>query len=112
MGASKMNQVEKLIKELCPEGVEFKELGEVWERAPKSKIGVGKIKSLGNGDIICFTSGSKNHKVNDFLVDGKHIFVNDGGVADFKYHYGKAYYTDHVFVFGIKSKKINVNKLS
>jgi len=30
-----MNKIEKLINELCPDGVEFKELGEVCEVANK-----------------------------------------------------------------------------
>ena len=102
-----MNKIEKLINKLCPDGVEYKELGKIWDRAPKSKLGVNKIKTLKNGNIICFTSGSKNHMIDDYLVDGEYIFVNDGGIADFKYNKGKAYYTDHVFAFGINTTDIN-----
>ena len=97
-----MSKIDNLIKELCPNGVEFKELGEVWNKAPKSKLGVGKIKELKDGNIICFTSGNQNYFVNEFLVDGEFIFINDGGTADTKYNNGKAYYTDHVFTFTIK----------
>lgn len=98
-----MNKIQRLLKELCPDGVKYKALGEVWQKAPKSKLGVNKVKSLGIGENICFTSGKENYFVSDFLVNGEYLFVNDGGSADIKYHNGKAYYTDHIFCFGIKS---------
>lgn len=107
-----MNFIEKLISQHCPQGVEFKSLGELWHKAPKSKMGVNKIKSIAVGENegnICFTSGEKHYFVDDFLVDGEFLFLNDGGVADIKYHNGKAYYTDHTFAF--TSDKIKVKFL-
>ena len=103
-----MNKIEKLINELCWDGVEFKELGKLWNKAPKSKIWAKKITNLWEWSIVCFTSWKKNYQVNEFLVNGRYIFVNDWGNADFKYHSWKAYYTDHVFTFWIKEDNIDV----
>ncbi|WP_407380848.1 restriction endonuclease subunit S [Helicobacter sp.] len=102
--------LESLLKQHCPNGVEFKELGELWEKAPKSKMGANQAKNLSkdNGNI-CFTSGETHYFIDDYLVDGEFLFLNDGGTADIKYNSGKAYYTDHIFAF--TSQKICVKFL-
>ena len=101
-----MNKLDNLIKELCPNGVEYKKIGEIIEKASKSPSGVGKISLFETGNIIAFTSGNKLFYVNDYLVDGEYIFMNDGGQADTKYYAGKAYYSDHVFAFTSKKMKV------
>lgn len=102
--------LESLLQQHCPNGVEFKELGELWEKAPKSKMGANQAKNLSkdNGNI-CFTSGETHYFIDDYLVDGEFLFLNDGGTADIKYNSGKAYYTDHIFAF--TSQKICVKFL-
>ena len=47
------SEIEKLISELCPNGVEFKNLGEVIERNPFRQLGAGELENLitGNGDV-------------------------------------------------------------
>src|SRR5690554_3045072 len=95
-----MAKLDRLIEELCPNGVEYMELKDLWKRGIKSKTGVRKAQTLKKGDIVCFTSGDSKYYIDEFLVEGNYIFVNDGGVADFKYHEGKAYYTDHVIEIG------------
>lgn len=97
-----MSKIDDLIAKYCSNGVEYKEIGNIWVRQEKSKYGVAKIQELESGDNICFTSGNKTFFVKDCLVDGECLFMNDGGVADIKYHSGKAFYTDHVFAFGIQ----------
>ncbi|HEC1567049.1 TPA: restriction endonuclease subunit S [Campylobacter upsaliensis] len=102
--------LESLLKQHCPNGVEFKELGELWEKAPKSKMGANQAKNLSkNNGNICFTSGETHYFIDDYLVDGEFLFLNDGGTADIKYNSGKAYYTDHIFAF--TSQKICVKFL-
>lgn len=96
-----MNRIKKLIKEKCPNGVYFKSIESIWDRGPKSKKGVRQVSDMEQGKIICFTSGKKTYKVNDFLVNGGYMFLNDGGSADIKYNNGKAYYTDHVLTFTV-----------
>ena len=75
---------------------EEKQLGKILIRNPKSNIGVHETQQMKSGDIQYFTSGEKIFYINDFLVKGENIFVNDGGVADIKYYNGKANYSDHI----------------
>ena len=79
---------------------------------PKSKLGVKKIEKLNNIDrkIPFFTSGKKTFYVNDWLVNGENIFMNDGNVADFKFYDGPAHYSDHVISFKSKDTNIVLNK--
>ena len=104
-----MTKLEQLIQEKCPNGVEYIKLGKLIEKAPKSPYGAGALSQLDSGEIIAFTSGNKTFFVNEYLVDGEYIFMNDGGQADTKYYNGKANYTDHVFAF--TSKNINIRFL-
>ncbi|NMB01292.1 MAG: restriction endonuclease subunit S, partial [Firmicutes bacterium] len=90
------------LKGLCPSGVLSVPLQTLWVRGPKSKVGVRKAQAMTEGTVPCYTSGEAVYKVTEYLVDGDYIFVNDGGSADFKYHEGKAYYTDHVVAITTK----------
>lgn len=104
-----MSTFNDLLNRLCPNGVAFKPINELIVKAPKSSKGVGGISEMDEGPYIAFTSGTRVFKVNEFLVDGEYIFMNDGGQADTNYYKGKAYYSDHVFAF--TSKDINVRFL-
>lgn len=104
-----MSELERLIQELCPNGVEYRSLDSLIVKAPKSTFGVGQLSQFYSGDVICFTSGAKTFFVDKVLVDGEYIFMNDGGQADTKYYNGKACYSDHVFSF--TSNIINVKYL-
>ena len=90
------------LKGLCPSDVLSVPLQTLWVRGPKSKVGVRKAQAMTEGTVPCYTSGEAVYKVTEYLVDGDYIFVNDGGSADFKYHEGKAYYTDHVVAITTK----------
>jgi len=96
-----MNKIEKLINELCPNGVEFKKLKNIITVAPKSPFGVTKLLKMEKGNYLTITSGKKSFYVDNFLVDGEYIFVNDGGQADIKYNFGKTMYSDHIFAFKV-----------
>ncbi|MBS5852469.1 MAG: restriction endonuclease subunit S [Staphylococcus sp.] len=104
-----MSRLEELIQKLCPNGVVYETLEKLIIKAPKSPYGVGYLSQMEAGDVICFTSGSKIFYVDEFLVDGEYIFMNDGGQADTKYFCGKSCYSDHVFAF--TSEIINVKYL-
>ena len=57
-----MNEIEKLIQELCPDGVEYRRLGEVCEIKP------GKdYKHLSEGDIPVYGSGGIMTYVNKYV---------------------------------------------
>ena len=88
-----MNKIEKLINEFCPNGVEFKKLKNIITVAPKSPFGVTKLLKMEKGNYLTITSGKKSFYVDNFLVDGEYIFVNDGGQADIKYNFGKTMYS-------------------
>ncbi|WP_277871869.1 restriction endonuclease subunit S [Metamycoplasma hominis] len=89
--------------------VEYKELGTIITKSPKSPFGVAKLLKMNKGDYLAITSGNKSFYVSDFLVDGEYIFVNDGGQADVKYNQGKTMYSDHVFAF--KTNECNTKYL-
>ena len=78
-----------------------KKLKELVYIAPKSKYSAYDISNMQKGNTKCFTSGSNTYFVNKELVNGEYLFINDGGVADIKYHNGSACYTDHVFALKV-----------
>lgn len=100
-----MSKLEELINKLCPNGVEFKKLSELMTPNPKSKIGAKKAEQMLKGEYPFYTSGKSVYYINEHMVDGENIFVNDGGQADIKYYDGKSSYADHVISF----RPINVN---
>ncbi|MDU7418391.1 MAG: restriction endonuclease subunit S, partial [Metamycoplasma hominis] len=89
--------------------IEYRKLGTIITKAPKSPFGVAKLLKMNKGDYLAITSGNKSFYVSDFLVDGEYIFVNDGGQADVKYNQGKTMYSDHVFAF--KTNECNTKYL-
>ena len=87
--------------------IQIKKLKDLTTKAPKSKYSANSITLMEQGNIKCFTSGSKFYFVNKELVNGEYLFINDGGIADIKYHNGSACYTDHVFALKINSNLCN-----
>lgn len=67
-------------------------LGEILVENEKSRIQVGEARNQ-NGEYPFFTSGVAILRYKDFLVDGRNIYLNTGGVADVKYLIGKAAYS-------------------
>jgi len=87
--------------------LELVKLGEnIFEQA-KSKIQVRTAKNSKNGDYNFFTSGKEILKYNDYLVDGKNIYLSTGGSAIVKYYNGKASYSADTYVI----KSIDENKI-
>ena len=83
-----------------------KKLQDIVKINPKSKLGVNSA-SL-NGRYLFFTSGKSILKSNEYLVDKKNIFMNDGGVADIKFYSGKAAYSDHTLSLSSKDTTFDV----
>ena len=67
----------------------------------KSIIPVGAAKSTG-GKFPFFTSGDSVLSWTDSLVDGRNIFLNDGGNAGVKFYVGKAAYSTHTYNISAK----------
>lgn len=92
-----MNKLEQLIQELCPNGVEYKKLGEVAE------IGTGS--SNGNeaeeNGLYPFFIRSKNIKSkNSYQFDEEAIIPGEGGIGDI-FHYTNGKYALHQRVYRI-----------
>jgi len=73
-----VNKIEKLIDELCPEGVAFRELGEVAmnldaKRKPVTKAArtAGNIPYYGASGIVDYVS--------DYIFDGDYLLVSEDG---------------------------------
>lgn len=67
-------------------------IGEIIKENKKSKIKVGDAKDI-TGEYPFFTSGESILEWNDYLVDGRHLFLNTGGNADVKFYVGKSMYS-------------------
>ena len=83
-----MSKIEKLIKELCPNGVEYKDLKEL------CNIFTGKLNAnamVSNGKYAFFTCDSKPYRINTYAFDGEAILVSGNGsqVGHLNYYVGK-----------------------
>ena len=67
-------------------------IGDIIEENEKSKIKVGDAKDS-KGEYPFFTSGESILEWNNYLVDGRNLFLNTGGNADVKFYIGKATYS-------------------
>ena len=63
-----MNKLEELIKRLCPNGVEYKRLNEVFENFNGMTGVSNKWKELGNCQFIEYMNAYKNLKINTNLL--------------------------------------------
>lgn len=54
-----MSRLDELIKELCPDGVEYKKIKDLYTRIKGTPITAGKMKEIENpnGDIRIFAGG-------------------------------------------------------
>lgn len=117
MMTSKLSKLDNLIQELCPNGVEFKELWEItiWDRkfngtskeqqkeTLKYKymfasdfnslgIGTGNVKLLSTGDYVDYTT---EELAGEYLCQGEVVTIPGGGGPNIKYHNGKFVTTDN-----------------
>ena len=100
------SKIEKLIAELCPNGVEWKTLGEVAE------IGTGSSnanEAVENGKYPLFVRSKFVKSINTFEFDEEAILIpGEGGVGDI-FHYINGKYALHQRAYRIhfSSKEIN-----
>lgn len=87
-----MNEIEKLIAELCPNGVEWRELGEV------SEIGTGKNNTneqVENGKYPFYVRSKDIKSINNYLFDEEAVIIpGEGGVGEI-FHYVNGRYGLH-----------------
>ena len=67
-------------------------IGDIILENKKSAIKVGEAKDK-KGEYPFFTSGDSILEWNDFLVNGRNLFLNTGGNAGVKFYVGKAMYS-------------------
>lgn len=73
-----MSEIKKLIERLCPEGVEYKKLGEVCEILDSQRKPVAKGKREG-GEYPYYGANGIQDYVNDYLFDGTFLLVGEDG---------------------------------
>ena len=97
-----MSQIDKLIADLCPEGVEFRTLGDIL------KIKNGKDhKMLGNGTIPAYGSGGILRNVDTAAAVGPSVLIpRKGSLGNIFYVEGPFWIVDTIFRTEIDTSKI------
>lgn len=78
-------------------------IGDIIKENEKSKIKVGDAKDI-KGEYPFFTSGESILEWNDYLTDGRNLFLNTGGNADVKFYVGKATYSTDTWCITFKNE--------
>ena len=89
-----MTKLEQLIEELCPNGVEFKKIKDVFQRLKGTSITAGKMKEIENpnGEIKIFAGGKTVINANEADIPNANItrvpavLVQSRGVIDVVYY--------------------------
>ena len=89
-----MSKLDKLIQELCPDGVEYKPVKEVYSRLRGTPITASKMKEIDNpdGDVRVFAGGKtvinafENSIPNANITKVPAVLVQSRGVIDFVYY--------------------------
>lgn len=77
---------------MIPKGWRVGKLDEIIKENPKSTIQVKQARDI-KGRYPFFTSGSSILEFENFLVSGRNLFLNTGGVAGVKFYIGDAAYS-------------------
>ena len=109
-----MSRLSEMIKELCPDGVEYRKLGEILSRHKGIAITAGRMKELHtpNGEIRIFAAGNTYADVmesdvdRDGIIREPAIIVKSRGNIGFEYYTKPfshknemwSYTTDHAFI--------------
>lgn len=125
-----MNHFEELIKQNCPQGVEFKHLWEVtaWDKNFKGiekekqikilsfkHVSASKLKTLDSseGDIKLLSTGKFDGWTNKILAednvnDGEVITIPSGGSANIKYYHGRFVDSGNLLASSIDNSILNL----
>lgn len=96
-----MNKIEKMVKELCPDGIEWKKLGEVTIKNQFKQLGANELEKLrvdgltGLGNSIRLLPSSNNDDwwsneniAKKYICYGEVITLGRARYANLKYHKG------------------------
>jgi type I restriction enzyme S subunit len=101
-----MNNIDTLIAQLCPDGVEFRELGEVAE------IGTGnnnRVDSTDDGLFPFYVRSKEVYKIKTFAFDEEAIIIpGEGGIGEI-FHYINGKYGLHQRAYRIH---LQINEIS
>jgi type I restriction enzyme, S subunit len=97
-----MTKIERMIAESCPEGVEYRELGEV------AQISNGKDhKQLGDGDIPVYGSGGIMRYADQYIYDNESVLIpRKGSIGNIFYVDTPFWSVDTIFYTRIDIKQI------
>ncbi|HDZ4940343.1 TPA: restriction endonuclease subunit S [Campylobacter jejuni] len=84
---------------------ELVRLGDIIVDNLKSKIQVGEAKENITGKYPFFTSGINIYRYDEYLIEGKNIFLSTGGNAIVQFYNGKSSYSTDTYT--LKSKNEN-----
>lgn len=73
-----MSKIDDLIKQYCPNGVKYKELGNIVNILDNQRKPVSKDKRI-QGDIPYFGANGIQDWVNDYIFDGTFLLVGEDG---------------------------------
>lgn len=110
-----MSKIEKMINELCPNGVEWKALGDKdIAKLSRGKVMSKKFLAENHGDFPVYSSQTLNNgeigKISSFDYDGEYItWTTDGANAGTVfYRSGKFNITNVCGLIDIVSDKLNI----
>ncbi len=89
-----MNSIEKLVAKSCPDGVEFKALGEISTRNKGTKITAAKMKNLHKegGAVRIFAGGQTIADVDEWVLPEKDVIRTPGIIVKSRGYIGFEYY--------------------
>jgi len=104
-----MSRLEELIAELCPDGVEYKQLGDV------CKIETGKLNANAateNGKYLFFTTAKEVSRIDRFRWDTEALLIaGNANVGDVKHYIGKFEAYQRTYVLTDFNESISVRFL-
>ena len=103
-----MNKIDKLINEFCPEGVEFKELGEVAEIYTGTQLNRTKLSEIGDYPVL---NGGINPSgyYHEYNTKENTISVSQGGASAGYVNFVKSKFWAGAHCFVIKPTSVKVN---
>ena len=104
-----ISKIEKLIAELCPNGAEFKEIGNI------CKIETGKLNAnaaVDSGEYMFFTTAKEISKIDKYRWNTEALLIaGNANVGDVKHYIGKFEAYQRTYVLTKFSKDIDVRFL-
>ena len=111
-----MSELENLIQRLCPDGVEYKLLGDIVKRQKSISITAGEMKKLDkpNAPIRVFAAGNTVANVNygdipeSAIITKQSIVVKSRGNIGFEYYSKPFTHKNEMWSYSAKSNMIDL----